>query len=132
MDTHTTINATLEAVSKFTGRLETQLEALPVETRTGVVLGIQELLVNIVRHAYAGAEGHIDFDFQYDRTTIHITVTDSARNAFTMPDEIAAPDPLSLPEHGMGLFIIRQSFDDVRYERLANGNRWQLVKSIGG
>jgi len=56
----TTIEATLQAVSDFTASLEAQFSKLTIEDRTAVVLAIQELGVNIVRHAYDGVEGKIE------------------------------------------------------------------------
>jgi anti-sigma regulatory factor (Ser/Thr protein kinase) len=40
-------------------------------------------------------------------------------------------DPLNLPEGHFGLALARRSLDDLRYERLANGqNVWTLVKKV--
>lgn len=123
--------ATMEDVSRFSADLESHLSELTVEARTRVVLAMQELLVNIVRHAYAGAEGHIDVLVTQRDTTMEVIVTDHAATTFTMPREVAAPDPFSLPESGLGLFIIQQAFDTVHHEALAAGNRWTLTKTLG-
>lgn len=131
MQENLTIPATLEAVSKFTQSLETQLENLSAETRTLIVLALQELLVNVVEHAYAGMTGTIEIIFNLSVSELQVTITDQAQKAFDMPDDIALPDPLDLPEGGMGLFIIHQSFDRVDYKRLSDGNQWQLSKKLG-
>lgn len=131
MTEKTTIQATLEAVSQFTQSLETKLADLTMEMRTSIVLAMQELLVNIVKHAYDGASGQIDIELEQSPHRIHITVLDHGMNTFETPDKITAPDPLDLPEHGMGLFIIHQSFDNVQYKRLSSDNQWQLTKELG-
>ena len=126
-----TIPATLEAVSKFTQDLEPRLALIGTENCTLVILAVQELLVNIVRHAYDGDEGDIQFELHLSDQDLNIEISDQATTAFEIPENIQEPDPLDLPEHGMGLFIINQSFDRVKYERLSGGNRWQLMKSLG-
>ncbi len=127
----TTLDATLETVSSFTQSLETLLAALSIEVRTSVVLAVQELLVNIVKHAYSGKPGKIEFELEQSDSKLEITVTDNADNAFQMPETITAPDMFDLPEHGMGLFIIHQAFDKVEYQRSDDRNRWQLMKRLG-
>lgn len=124
------IQATLEAVSQFSTDLEARLDVLPLEIRTEIVLALQELCVNIVKHAYAGAAGSIEIVLDESSDQLRVSVRDHAANAFEMPDEIAPPDPLSLPESGLGLYIIHASFDEVEYTRLADGNQWRLVRTL--
>ena len=124
------IPATLKAVSHFTAELETLLASLPLEPRTVVVLAIQELCVNIVEHAYAGKAGTIELEIDLQPSSLSITCTDYAPNAFVPPAEILPPDPLSLPEGGIGLYVIYQVFDHVSYQRLRKGNAWHLQKLI--
>lgn len=126
-----TITATLEAVSHFGTKLESHLQSLTVDTRTTILLAVQELLVNIVRHAYNGQDGLIHFDMFMSASEISITVVDGALNALDLNEPIAELDPLDLPESGMGLFIIYQSFDTIEYAHLQPGNRWHLVKRLG-
>lgn len=132
MELHCTILATLEAVSWFTQDLEIRFAYLSIETRTTVVLALHELLVNIIRHAYAGTAGEIDICILHTDAALTITVTDSAAHTFEQPALISAPDPHDLPEHGMGLFIIHQAFDEITYKRLAHGNQWHLTAVLGG
>lgn len=122
------IPATLESVSNFNQTLETYLREMPIEDRTALVLAVQELLVNIVRHAYGDVTGFIHFNMEQSNNSVIIMVRDNAQQAFVMPKTIDPPDPLDLPEGGMGLFIIHQVFDLVEYERLPDGNRWHLRK----
>jgi serine/threonine-protein kinase RsbW len=127
----TNLDATLSTVSRFTESLETDLAALSIEVRTGIVLAVQELLVNIVRHAYEGKSGQIEFELDQSDSQILIQVKDDAEKAFEMPETITAPDLLDLPEHGMGLFIIHQAFDTVDYKRTEGRNHWRLMKLLG-
>jgi len=127
-----TIPASLRAVSEMIAGLETTLAELSLEERVEVTLALQELCVNIVNHAYEGTPGQIRLHLEVDSQTLRVIIGDDAPGTFTPPDEIHAPDPTELPESGMGLYIITQCFDQVTYERLASGNRWQLSKKLGG
>lgn len=131
MQEQITFHASLEAVSAFTQMLEERFQDLAVAPRTNIVLAMQELCVNIVKHAYAGADGAIVVDIHRASGVLQITVTDDAQKAFEMPDEITAPDAAMLPENGMGLFIIHQAFDSVRYSRRSSQNVWELRKQLG-
>ena len=63
---------------------------------------------------------------------IEFVIRDYATKAFIMPETITPPDPLDLPENGMGLYIIFDTFDTVDYEHMTDGNQWQLKKRIEG
>ena len=131
MQENTTLAATLKEVSQFTASLEVKFKAFDTETRTLVILGLQELLVNIVEHAFSDNSGTITIEINYSGSDLFVTVSDNAKKTFAIPDKISLPDPLDLPEGGMGLFIIHQSFDHVEYKRKSDGNQWQLSKKLG-
>ncbi|NJL34680.1 MAG: ATP-binding protein [Chloroflexaceae bacterium] len=130
MHIYRTIPATLEAISHMSQDIEADLQYLPADKRGKVVLALHELLVNIAVHAYGGAGGAIDIVLTHTAATLGIVVTDAAATTFTMPTVIRALNPQDLPEHGMGLYIMHQTFDTVRYERLAQGNRWHLTTAV--
>jgi len=132
MSLHKHLAATLAAVSGFTPEVEQYIADLPIETRTSVTLAVQELLVNIVRHGYDGQTGTIEFEMTRSNTTINLRVIEQAATPFTMPANIPEPDPLDLPESGLGLFIIQQAFDVVECKRVNNSNHWHLTKVLGG
>ena len=49
--------------------------------------------------------------------------------AWEPADEPRAPDPLDLPEGGLGLAVARGALDELNYRRERDGtNVWQLVK----
>lgn len=125
-----TISADLQEVSRLCAELETLFAAMDMETRVKIVLALQELMVNIVKHAYAGTEGKIDLLIHWEGETLKLQTIDQAPTEFVPPQEITAPDPFSLPEGGMGLFILHQSFDDVQYTRQNHENIWHLQKTL--
>ncbi|MCA9913925.1 MAG: ATP-binding protein [Anaerolineae bacterium] len=130
MNKEVVIPATLQAVSNFTAGLDALLVELPMEVRVKVVLAVQELCVNIVEHAYDGVEGDIVMQIHWNPTQLELEVVDRAPKEFQPPAEVTAPDPFSLPEGGMGLFILHHSFDEVTYSREQDRNIWKLQKTL--
>jgi len=130
MNKQATIPATLQAVSSFSAELDAFFAALPLDVRVKIVLALQELFVNIVEHAYDGTDGDIRLNIEWEAQQLRIQVVDRAPKAFTPPAEITPPDPFSLPEGGMGLYILHQSFDEVSYSRQHDENIWHLQKTL--
>lgn len=96
-----------------------------------VELAISEICTNIIKHAYADAEGHI---------TGHITLLEDGvqLDFYDMgegfdPSTVPQPqsDPRELAEGGYGLHIVRQIMDVVSYEHHPDrGNHWHLIKLL--
>jgi serine/threonine-protein kinase RsbW len=102
----------------------------PEVTTYNVQLAAQEICVNIVDHAYRGR--------QDGRINIYVALLPARRELVVeLRDTGVAFDPEGVPmpnleqgqEHGYGLFLALQLMDSVKYERLPEGNRWQLVKN---
>lgn len=119
-----------------------RLEAAAVQVRGAepddvVFLGLRtavvEIATNIIRHAYPAGHParpfHLQLQLYRDRVEAHFS---DAGILFELPEAPALPpldDPLALPEGGFGLFLARQSVDDLRYTRTAQGiNHWRLLK----
>ena len=115
-------------------------EEVPAEARDAIELGIVEALTNVVRHGYAGMQsGAIELQFEQSADAAILELIDTgipipAENlqrdsaaAFDFdPDDVAA-----LPEHGMGLSLIRLSFDAVQYQSAEGVNRLTMAKRFG-
>lgn len=126
-----TIPATLQSVSRFTDDLHTMLaDHLDVKPLTEIVLAVQELCVNIVKHAYAGTSGDIQIQIDWSNDLLQMVFDDQAPHAYNTAQAITPPDPLGLPERGMGLYVIHQVFEEVVYTRLQVGNQWRLTKKL--
>ena len=130
MKTDCKIPATLEALPEFEGVLLPLITDVDEETRDTLRLVIQELGTNIVRHAYNGIAGSIEATFQREGAQLRLEFRDYAPNTFTFPEKIELPDPESFPNGGWGLYLIHKGVDKVIYERLADGNYWQLLKTL--
>ncbi len=91
-----------------------------------VVSAFGEAFNNIAVHGFrdmAPEPVHIEVD--WDDEKLVITFVDTGR--IFDPDAVVPPDLDELPEHGMGLFIIRSCMDSVEY-RPGPPNVLRLVK----
>ncbi|MDD1684425.1 MAG: ATP-binding protein [Methanoregula sp.] len=93
-------------------------------------LAVEEVISNTINHGYRGPSGNIDISFRITSSSTEIDIADTAPPF----------DPLSLPEPdlsgdvsdrkigGLGVFLVRQVMDDVRYRREGKKNILTLVK----
>lgn len=97
-----------------------------------IALAIDEAVTNIMEHGYNRDEkGTIEIEAEWDKDRFQIVIRDSAR-VFN-PESVPSPD---MEEHlkagrkkGLGLFLMRQIMDEVRY-RYKDGvqNELTMVK----
>jgi len=104
-------------------------EALPFE------LALEEVFMNVVMHGSRADRA--------PGVKVSMTVVDGGV-MLTVEDDGPAFDPLSLPAPdltaslearrvgGLGVFLVRQVMDSVRYERRDTTNRLQMTKKMGG
>lgn len=97
---------------------------------------IVEAVTNSIRHSYRGAPGR--------EVTLTVTVLEDRvefqicdQGASIPPEKLEKPrlkfdprDIKSLPEGGMGIYLMHQIMDDVRYVRGDGKNTLTLVKSL--
>jgi serine/threonine-protein kinase RsbW len=88
-------------------------------------LVIEELVTNTIKYGYDDAVSHaIHVDLEFDRGRLCIAVRDSGHPF----DPLAqAPPDFSIPADerpigGLGIHLVRQMSDEVRYERRENEN----------
>jgi serine/threonine-protein kinase RsbW len=94
-----------------------------------IELSVVEAVNNAIEHAYQRAEdGTVEVMLDGDGARLRIEVCDRGLRmppdtlAAVRPPEVDTDDVASLPEGGMGLFIVTQLMDDVRYESRAGRN----------
>lgn len=92
-----------------------------------------ELLSNIVRHAYPDDAAHvIECEIRRDDASIVATIVDDG-DSFN-PLEYPVPDTSAPLEEravgGVGLHLVRRMMDDMRYERRDGRNVLTLIKSL--
>ena len=89
-----------------------------------VLLALDEILSNIVRHGHPVSEAAIDLVFTIDNGRVGVEVVDDC--APFDPLSVPAPDtsgPLETRRPGgLGVALVRELMDDARYERRDNRN----------
>lgn len=98
---------------------------------SGLKLAVDEACTNIVEHGYRGAGGAIAVSFDSDGELVRVVICD--RGAHFDPASVPAADLTSgleeRPIGGLGWHLIRESVDEIDYEREpSGGNRLTLVK----
>jgi serine/threonine-protein kinase RsbW len=79
-----------------------------------VISAFGEAFNNVVIHAYGSGGGDLEIEIEPDADRLTIRLMDYGK-PFD-PGVVAPPDLESLPESGLGIFIIRECMDDVTYE----------------
>lgn len=97
-------------------------------------LVVEEACANIIKHGYAKLQtGDIEVTFLFKDSLVYLTITDFGHafdpTAYPPPDRASEWD--QRPVGGLGIFLIRQLMDDVRYTSNPElGNRLELIKRV--
>lgn len=102
----------------------------PEITLYNLELAIQEVSVNIVKHAYAQTSGRIHMTLLLEEQPLRLIITLQDTGRTFDPTQVPSPKLGELQEHGFGLFLVRQLMDEVIYEHNSTGNIWKLIKNI--
>ena len=116
------VEAALENVLTITEFINEELEEArcPLKARLQIDIAIDEIISNIAKYAYDGKYGNVKvaIDFFPSPSATEITFTDSG-----VPfDPLAMKDPdVTLPSAdrdigGLGIYMVKKTMDDVRYE----------------
>lgn len=99
-----------------------------------VSLCIAEAVNNSIRHAYHGVQGHnVEAVFRLESDRIVLSVIDTGTPMREMPKLSLDFDPeelASVPEGGMGLFIIQAVMDEMNYRSEAGCNTLTMTKFL--
>ncbi|HJL43187.1 MAG TPA: ATP-binding protein [Myxococcales bacterium LLY-WYZ-16_1] len=110
-------------------RLE-ERSSISRQARHHVTSAFVEAFNNAVVHAYRGLPpGQVEVHLVVRRQGIEVRIIDWG-HPFEF-DAVAEPDLDALPEGGLGLYIIRQFMDDVRYEADQGRNVLTMRKAFG-
>ena len=126
-------NSNLLQVQSF---IDAELEAAdcPMATQIAIDVAVEELFVNIASYAYDGNVGPVTIQVSvYENpVSVKITFIDCGKKY----DPLAKPDPdvtLAAKERkkgGLGIFMVKNSMDDVNYEYKDGKNVLTLVKIL--
>ena len=131
-----TLDAVVDNLEKVLAFVNERLEALdcPPKVQMQIDVAVEEIFVNIASYAYAPKTGQATIRFQTDAATGAAEITFIDRGA--PYDPLAKPDPdvtLSAEERqigGLGIYMVKKSTDDMRYEYRDGQNILTLVKHI--
>jgi serine/threonine-protein kinase RsbW len=126
--------AALENVPALLAFLDDACErhGLDSESAFALRLAVDEVCVNLVRHAYAGEPGSIRIDFVREADRAVVTITD--RSPPFDPADAPVPD-LDLPAEqrrigGLGWHLVKHMIDRIEYRSEDGINRLTLVKHM--
>ncbi len=96
---------------------------------------VVEALNNIIEHSYGRIESHqIQIELIFEKLYLQIKITDKGnrRKNFKKAELKVNPSYIqSLPERGMGLFIIEKLMDKTSYETQNDSNIFTMTKYYG-
>lgn len=114
-----------------------EMLGLPQELNMPINLALEEAVSNVMLYAYPGKSGQVLVEceksqHQGQSQQLIFTITDSG--VPFDPTQQVDPDVTQSAEErpigGLGIFLVRQIMDDIRYERKEDKNILTLVKSL--
>ena len=128
------LDAATENLDTVIAFVTEQLEAVdcPMKAQMQLEIAVEELFVNIAHYAYAPGTGTATIRTEITADTAEITFIDSG----VQYDPLAKPDPdVSLPASerqigGLGIFMVKKSMDDMRYEYRDGKNILTIKKKL--
>jgi len=100
------------------------------DLRFDLTLAVEEAASNVIAHGYKGKGGALAVSFEMLNSVVMICLRDRAKPF--RPGKVRVPDttvPLEdRPLGGLGLHLMRQLMDEVRYETLPDGNLLTMIK----
>lgn len=131
-----TVEANKENLLQVQSFIDEELEAAdcPMATQIAIDVAVEELFVNIASYAYDGKSGPatIRVTIHEDPLAAEITFIDSGMQY----DPLAKPDPdvtLAAKDRkkgGLGIFMVKNSMDDMKYEYKDGKNILTLIKNL--
>ena len=129
------LEALTDNLSKVQAFVDEQLEeaGCPIKIQMQIDIAVEEIFVNIAHYAYSTETGKatVRIEILPDSPSVDITFIDKG-----IPyDPLAKPDPdvtLSAEERkigGLGIFMVKKSMDDVKYQYLDGQNILTLKKA---
>ena len=131
-----TIDAKVKNLDTVLGMVRDLMEeeGCSIRLQMQVEVAVEEIYVNIAHYAYEGKTGKatVRAEIKKDPKTLEVTFIDSG-----IPfDPLAKEDPdvnLKAQDRsigGLGIYMVKQSMDDVRYERKEDRNILILIKNL--
>ena len=133
---HLSIESLLENVALLGNAIQGLMRAASLDETTAfqLELCVVEAATNAIRHAYDGAPGNeveVTAELASDRISFSVCDSGKTHPAF---DELAPPFEWQsidqIPEGGMGITIIKETMDEVRYSSGQGRNCLTMTKFL--
>ena len=108
--------------------------AIHPDTEFKIDLALEEVFTNIVRYGYDDSHPHeIVIRLKSDRDRVRISIEDDGRhfNPLLAPEVDVNASAAERRIGGLGIHLVRNLLDQVRYQRQPVGNRLILIKRLG-
>lgn len=131
-DRELTVPGNLDDLPAILSFMEQTCEQAGVDSalRFDLQLAVEEACCNVIEHAYAGKGGEFSITFETRGHDVVITLRD--RGQPFDPGQVAEPDmdrPLAeRPIGGLGIHLMYQLMDEVRFTFSEDGNTLVMVK----
>ncbi len=123
------MNDALAAFDRFLGE-----HRLDPSSAWPMKVALDEILSNIVEHAYAGrSDGVIDLLFALADGSLEITVVDdgAAVDPLTCPQPDVTSDLMARRPGGLGVYLVKELSDHIEYARREGRNWLAFGRRVG-
>jgi serine/threonine-protein kinase RsbW len=132
-----TLPGRLESLPEFSAFIVDASQALGIDSDSAykLQLAVEEACVNVIRHGSGGiraGDRSIALDVRRDGQTCTVTVRDrgSAFDPTSLPPPDLCADLRRRRPGGLGIFLMRQLMDEVRYKAGDGVNTLTMVKRL--
>lgn len=128
--------ANIELVENMIDPIISSLREIGVEHKKiyQVNLALEEILVNIAKYAYPDDKGIIDISYEIGDDNKQLKVVIKDKGIEFNPLEKEDPDLEASVENrkigGLGIYIVKNIMDDIKYHRSNNENVLKIIKKL--
>ena len=131
-----TVKATRENFEQIIAFIDKELDEVGCDekSRDQLDIAVEEIYINVASYAYPEEAGDATISFGFDKDKSRVII--SIKDAGIPYDPLEKSDPdidLSVEERdigGLGIYMVKNSMDDVRYERKEGHNIFTMEKVI--
>jgi len=135
MELTATFHATLDNLPQMLHWVRERLYKLSIDSseKNRFEVAAEEILVNIISHAYGDQTGHIEMAWKEEKPLVFLTFKDFGK-PFNPLDHQDQPNYHAQLEHrdegGLGIFFVKNFVDDIRYQYVEGANILTIAKRL--
>jgi serine/threonine-protein kinase RsbW len=126
------IGAGIDEIPRVTAAIEEAMQkcSFSDEAILDLQLAVEEAIANIILHGYQEVSGDVDIDIRVSEEAAEVRIRDHAPpfDPLSVPDPDRASDLSKRRNGGLGIYLMRQVVDEVRYQYTGGKNVLTLVK----